>query len=169
MKHCDESSGILISSSLTRPVGKYPLFKLVSHFAGSQHAIRRKAKRSLSESGASTHGIHSPDEEEEDDIIKEAMEGIHYSERMHRDLDEASMMMTMLTESLDAEFSKDVVVRRTRLGSNSKNRRGVRSSLTISEPGMYVCMTMYSGAYFMCRALLGGRGGGLVMVMPPHG
>lgn len=105
----------------------------------------------MSESGASSNRIHSPDgggEGEGDDTIKEAMEGIHHSERMHRDLDEASMMMTLLTESLDAEFSKDAVVRRTRLGSNSKNRRGVRSSLTTSEPGMCTVKRTYdSGRY----------------------
>ena len=122
----------------------------------SIHAVRRKTRRSLSESGGSIHSALV----NEEDTLKGMVEAVAPSERMHQELDEASKMMSMLTESLDTDFaakrrldeaegqkagpgregSSDAIKRRSRtLSSKLGNRLGVASStLSTSEPGMFV-------------------------------
>lgn len=75
-----------------------------------------------------------------DHSLRDALASIEPSERMHRDLDEASKMMTNMMESLDSEFKNGgegcVVKRRSRnLSSNALNRLGIVSTLSNSEPG----------------------------------
>ena len=116
--------------------------------------MRRKTRRSLSESGGTIHSIIN---NEEDTLKATGVGTIAPSERMHQELDEASKMMSMQIQSLDTDFSKrqegegqmagpgsggDVIKRRSRtLSSKMANRLGVVSStLSTSEPGMFVCL-----------------------------
>lgn len=90
--------------------------------------VRRRSHRTLSEGGESLHSVTG----EEEDTIKD----VHYSKHMDLELEEASNMMAMLTESLNTEFSPEVVKRRSRtLSGKATNRLGIVSTLSNSEPG----------------------------------
>lgn len=85
-----------------------------------------------------------------------ALGNLGHSERMRIELDDTSNMLAKLTESLNTDcvkghhkddgnevFEQDplrsIVRRRSRvLSSNTMNRLGIVSSLSTSEPGMYV-------------------------------
>lgn len=119
------------------------LFYVLS-LLGPVRAIRRRI-RTLSEGGSSLHSIIG-----DKDTFKDTMVGIEHSVRMQQELEAASKMMENLTESLDTEFVKrkeeaeevkvDVVKRRSRsIPSNSRNRLGIISVASTSEPGTLNC------------------------------
>jgi hypothetical protein len=94
--------------------------------------VRRRASKSLSIGSQNT-------------TSEDRLEGMNHSKLMGLELDEASNMMAMITESLNTDFTGEVrvqdVKRRSRtLTGNSHNRLGIISTLSTSEPGETMCI-----------------------------
>ena len=103
-------------------------------------SIRRNPHRSLSESSYPASNHINEEEVSPNGSEDRSLTSIEPSERMHRDLDEASQMMVNMMESLDNDFNdaEDVVKRRSRtLSSKAMNRLGIVSTLSNSEPGKF--------------------------------
>lgn len=101
------------------------------------HATRYHARRSISES------IEDVELEsligDEEDTIKETLNGMDHSKKLNIQLNEASDMMLQLTESLDTEFSKDMFCKNTANKSKrqaGKDKLAKKKSLSNSEPGI---------------------------------